>query len=323
MQWLGKIKGSSLIEVLIASSIFSVLVLQAIAQELRLYCTVRECLETTQRVITEESHYRVEKKNHTRSSFILGKVAGERSPRNAYVVHDGGERAQPAQHKIKVERVSGSSLIEVMLSLTLALILALSFIQVIVIANNLYVKHESLTKIQENARSIHAILREYYTRKDAMGCNRWGNDLNVFIQPGVNLNVDKSKLRHLPILDSDIISIDYVSEKITQKFGTIVVLSSCRQAKIFVLQEKDLLLANDETLGLGQYHSVILYVAKTDRTNEKGEPVYALYSTDLNGQTQERVEGVEKIKLEQGLESMKLQFLLTASSLKKWWTWEF
>lgn len=282
MQWLGKIKGSSLIEVLIASSIFSVFVLHAIAQGLRSYCMVRECLETTQQVITEESDYRAEKK-----------------------------------------RASGGSLIEVMLGLTLSLILSLSFIQAITIANNIYIKHESLTRIQENARSIHTLLREYYTRQDAMGCNRWGDDLNVVIQSGVNLNIDKNKFRHTPIVGSDIISIDYVSEKIAQKPGTIVVLSSCRQAKIFVLQEKDLPLTDDENLRWGQYHSVILYVAKTDRTNEKGEPVYALYSTDLNGRTQERVEGVEKIKLEQGLKSVKLQFLLTAPSLKRWWTWEF
>lgn len=296
MQWLGKIKGSSLIEVLIASTIFSVFVLQAIATCLRSYCTVRDCLETTQEVVKKESHYR--------------------------------------KHKIKVERVSGISLIEIMIGLTLTLILTLTFIHAISIVNNVYVRHESLTRIQENARSIHTILQELYTRQDAIGCNRWGEDISVVIHPNVNKNVlakkiEDLKLRRTPITESDVIWVNYtkkyktLSEKPRWKPGTILVLSSCREAELFVLEEDQVFEEDFKNKRLSKLHSIIFYVAKTDRKNEKGEPVYALYSTDLNGRTQERIEGVEKIKVESTANSVKIQFLLTAQALKQWWTWEF
>src|SRR3972149_10262045 len=42
---------------------------------------------------------------YTRTILFLGKAANERSPRNAHLVHDGGERMQPTQPKSKVERV--------------------------------------------------------------------------------------------------------------------------------------------------------------------------------------------------------------------------
>lgn len=302
MQWLDKIKGSSLIEVLIASSIFSLFVLQAIAHSLGSYRTVRTCLENTKNVIAEESHYRSQRKH-----------------------------------------AQGMTLIELMIGLAMTMILTLGFIQAFSIINKIYIRHESLTQIQENARSIHYILREVYTRQDAMGCNRWGNDLNIVVAPGVAEKLLSKKanvltLRHTPIENSDWVWINYTKEYYTLskkpkwKPGTVWVLSSCRQAELFVVEEAEAFFENLKNkiwltdlavMRLSKLHSVILYVAKTDRKNAKEEPIYALYSTDLNGRTQERVEGVEKIKITQGEKSVKLEFLLTSSLLKQWWVWEF
>lgn len=301
MQWLDKTKGSSLIEVLIASSIFSLFVLQAIAHSLQSYRTARTCLETTQNVIAEESYYR--------------------SQRNT----------------------RGMTFIELMIGLTLAMMLTLGFIQAFSVINKIYIRHESLTQIQENARSIHYILRELYTRQDAMGCNRWGSDLNIVVDPGVaeqllSKKAEKLTLRHTPIENSDWVWVNYTKKYYTLakeprwKPGTVWVLSSCRQAELFVVEEDEAFfeelknkvwLTDLTAMRLSKLHSVILYVAKTNRKNEKEEPIYALYLTDLNGRTQERVEGVEKIKVTQGEKTVKLEFLLTSPLLKQWWTWEF
>tara|TARA_R110002110_G_scaffold383245_2_gene594615 strand:+ start:59904 stop:60863 length:960 start_codon:yes stop_codon:yes gene_type:complete len=49
---------------------------------------------------------------------------------------------------------------------------------------------------------------------------------------------------------------------------------------------------------LGKIESELIYVGNTLRQNQKGYPVYALYTTDLNGRTLELVEGVEKMDIQ-------------------------
>lgn len=48
---------------------------------------------------------------------------------------------------------------------------------------------------------------------------------------------------------------------------------------------------------VGKLESEILYVADTYRKNQAGDPVWALYATDINGQTLELIEGVEDLRI--------------------------
>jgi hypothetical protein len=49
---------------------------------------------------------------------------------------------------------------------------------------------------------------------------------------------------------------------------------------------------------LGKIESEVLYIGNTMRKNQKGNPVYALYETDLNGRTLELVEGIEQMDIQ-------------------------
>lgn len=54
----------------------------------------------------------------------------------------------------------------------------------------------------------------------------------------------------------------------------------------------------DRNAYVAKLRSEILYVASTNRTNYNGEPIFALYSTNLNGRTLELIEGVEDMQVE-------------------------
>ena len=262
MQNPGKDSGVSLIEVLIASSLFAVFVLQAMALGLQSYVKVRECLNKTESVITDESRYRL-----------------MRSQR-------------------------GHSFIEIIISLSLALGLTLSFIQSFSIINRLCIQHESLSKMQENARAIHGILQELLTRENGLGCNRWESDMNVIMHHNVNKNEE-----NISNIEGDYLRVNYTKKhySITKwddqnhiltikgtpkwKAGTRLVLSNCRQAEIFALKETPKKVNQTETqiilpqayyrnqqpfdsFRLSQFHSVVLFTAKTSRVNEKNEAIF-------------------------------------------------
>ncbi|MBN9289236.1 MAG: hypothetical protein BGO43_01390 [Gammaproteobacteria bacterium 39-13] len=52
---------------------------------------------------------------------------------------------------------------------------------------------------------------------------------------------------------------------------------------------------------IGVLSSTFFYVGKTNRNNQNGYPVMALYSTDLNGRTLELIEGVEHFEVRYGV----------------------
>ncbi|MGE4348550.1 MAG: PilW family protein [Candidatus Berkiella sp.] len=49
---------------------------------------------------------------------------------------------------------------------------------------------------------------------------------------------------------------------------------------------------------LGKLESELIYIGDTARKNQKGNPIFALYATDLNGRTLELVEGAEEMSVE-------------------------
>lgn len=262
----------------------------------------------------------------------------------------------------------GFSLIELMIALALSLILSLAFIQTILIVKNIYKKQEGLARIQENARSVHHIIGDAISRMGAIGCNRMSDEIGVVIRPGVNTE----RLGLLPFgglttTHSDTLWIKYtqkgypLAQASTGERGSFVIrgtphwkenrvliLADCRHAEIFRLTEKTKVIKGgltevafkypnthkyDTSAQMARLRSVLFYVAKTSRVNQYDEPIFALYTKDYNGKTQERVEGVEAMKMEYQPKKIQIKFLLSSvepvkseqgeSVLRQWWTWEW
>lgn len=263
----------------------------------------------------------------------------------------------------------GFSLIELMIALALSLILSLAFIQTMLVVKNIYKKQEGLARIQENARTLHHIIGELVSNSGALGCNRMGDEFGVVIHPGVN----EQRLGLAPFMGvasnaSDSLWVQYADRgyRLAQastgehgyfviqgtphwKENRVLVLADCRHAEIFCLAEKSKVINKhfsqvafksisgsykyDTSAQIARLRSVLLYVAQTERFNEYNDPIYALYSKDFNGKTQERVEGVEAMKVDYGVGTIRVQLLLSSiepvrsekgkSVLRQWWTWEW
>lgn len=275
-------------------------------------------------------------------------------------------RPHPKHHK-------GFSLIELMIALALSLILSLAFIQTMLIVKNIYKRQEGLARIQENARTLHHIIGELVSSSGALGCNRMTDEIGVVIHPGVNeqklgLTPFTGIDRQIASNTSDSLWIQYahkgypLAQASTGEQGyfvihgtphwkenRILVLSDCRHAEIFKLAEKSQVVNKhfsqvafksvsgtyryDTSAQIARLRSVLLYVAQTGRYNEYNEPILALFSKDFNGRTQERVEGVEAMKVDYGVGTIRVQLLLSSiepvrsekgkSVLRQWWTWEW
>lgn len=314
--------GTSLLEVLISMSLFSFFALQTLAFCLKLHNLTRQSLYDTRNVIIAESRHQ-----------------------------------------------QGFSLVELMIALALSLILSLAFIQTILITKNIYRKQEGLARIQENARSIHHIIGDAISRTGAIGCNRMSDEMGVVIHPGVNIKrLGLQPFSELEPNRSDSLWIKYTTKgyplavpstgekgyfvihgKPNWKENRVLILSDCRHAEIFRLAENTKVIKRglsevafkhtagtykyDTSAQIARLRSVLFYVAKTHRVNQYNEPIFALYSKDYNGKTQERVEGVEAMKVEYKPQSIRIEFLLSSvepvkseqgeSVLRQWWTWEW
>lgn len=109
-----------------------------------------------------------------------------------------------------------------------------------------------------------------------------------------------------------------VEGKVKLSPGKTVAISDCHRADFVKIDKTEiqknhfsklwlntgaLLLSKrfDKTAQVGILSSKIFYMANTQRKNISGMPIYALYSTDLNGRTYEQVEGIEQFKVRYGI----------------------
>lgn len=69
---------------------------------------------------------------------------------------------------------------------------------------------------------------------------------------------------------------------------------------------------------IGVLNSTIYYIGKSGRTNANGNPICALYSTDVNGRTYELIEGAEYLQINYGILSNKVISFVTRDKVKDW-----
>lgn len=94
------------------------------------------------------------------------------------------------------------------------------------------------------------------------------------------------------LMDCQSIDVIQVMEDITSKRPTVI--NTNIESDIAGLKLSKVYSPSAE---IGKFESVILYVADTLRKNQSGDPIYALFSTDLNGNTLELIEGVDDMRV--------------------------
>jgi len=230
---------------------------------------------------------------------------------------------------------------------------------------------QALIRVQVNARSIDYLLGKALRNSGALGCQRLHQNLIISADQGVTL-MDYG-LTHTQgikgVLPTDLPKALGASKRILQravvqsdmlwlqtgapflqgtrviKQGTLLVDGDCQRVTFYHWQEQG---TYKPSATVKRVASTVYYVGKTKRNNEMGNPIYALYSTDVNGRTLELVEGVEKLVFTYGIlkdgsiiyqslqdvedwydvVSVRLNALLNSVEesdpiLQKWWNFEW
>ncbi|MGD9591310.1 MAG: PilW family protein [Candidatus Berkiella sp.] len=68
----------------------------------------------------------------------------------------------------------------------------------------------------------------------------------------------------------------------------------------------------------GELAIQVFYIGRTNRTSISGNPIDALYMTDINGRTLELVEGLEKMKIEYGVSDGNTLHYVNQDAVKDW-----
>jgi type IV pilus assembly protein PilW len=268
-----------------------------------------------------------------------------------------------------MQRECGLTLVELLVSLLLSAMIASMLISVFLLIQKSALTQQALFQIQVNARTIDYLLGKALRNSGVIGCQHLHTQINISTEEGASL-VDYGlfakqgfkgiKLSELPktlgtsrvsnraVEASDLLwlqSIEPLTNRKAIKEGTVLIASDCQYASVFRWREKYLLPADRM---INRLTLTIYYIGKTKRTNANNKPIYALYSTDLNGRTLELVEGVEQLVFSYGhlkndqmiyqaaqeiedwnsIISVRLKALLNSVEenepiIKKWWNFEW
>ncbi len=194
---------------------------------------------------------------------------------------------------------------------------------------------EAMFKNREFIKGYHAVGQGWQPAlPDALqGKVRAGNDVvTVYYVTPVGASVQEG-MQH----PTDDIT---VSRLITFEAGEVAVISNCYQGDVFVVTAVS---AGDETAYLkheipqnkqaalshayealsevGALYSRTYYIGDTGRTNIEGLPIIALYQQDSRGANEELVEGVEKLRIQYGVDTREdgnVDSVLPANEILVW-----
>jgi hypothetical protein len=221
-----------------------------------------------------------------------------------------------------------------MISLVISALLCIMMIQLFLFTKQCFITQQGLARIQENGLAIDHILGRAIRNSGNMGCQKlmkhrmvkWHHSIDPVAYgldkqaPMMGGDPTDAPTRAIP--NSDILwilgssknyplrhgipqetKVDFIINQAKIKPGSIGVLADCRHADFFRVSPKP----DQQKLTLSQaypphstfsiFSSTLYYVGNTNRKNANQEPIYALYSTDLNGRTLELVEGIENFEL--------------------------
>lgn len=273
---------------------------------------------------------------------------------------------------VQRKRSRGMTLVELLISLALGSMLSIMMCNAFLLTKRTMLTQQAIVRLQVNARTLDYLLGKALRNSGVFGCHKLQPNSVIVTDKDIHLS-DYGLLNSKGILgllahqlpkdfkgsarilkrykkDSEMLWIqsgNHILNISRLKSSSILAISDCRQISLFRKQDEKLPMVKPP-FTLSVLHSTIYYVGDTQRKNAKGRPIYALYSTDLNGRTLELVEGVEKMEVFYGsfiegalvyqkaqevldwytIASVKVKALLntiedTEPVITKWWHYEW
>ncbi len=243
---------------------------------------------------------------------------------------------------------SGFSLVEILMATALGIFLLAGITTAYISQKKTYGFNQGLARIQENGRIAMGQFNKDVRIAGYIGCGRIAEVVLYNLLPDLDFNAKTtvvgfhnghstahytatylSSLIHSAVPGTDLLIVQHadvngfaasndqqikIGDATGFKADDILLLSNCRQAHIFKVQEIHGQWVTPSPQFAAKYEladsqisrllTIVFYVADTGRTNQAGHTIYALYRRNLNDpptKQSEWIEGVENMQVQYGI----------------------
>jgi hypothetical protein len=243
-------------------------------------------------------------------------------------------------YRLRVNRISGLTLLELMLALASTIIIMLCLTTMFVTLEKNIATQNALNQIAENASYAVRILRNTIHQAGNIGCARLQTgfpiksmlDYNITPQNKLKGSAHAITVRGASLLSAGLLKAmadnenSYVAAKPLFLSGDVVIISDCQSAEIFIVKNVSvygqvqhlqsatpLVKKYNETAAVSFFEINTLLVKNTGR-----EHVNALYELNLHQRKAELVEGIDEILFSYDVIQDNNSLTLSADQITDW-----
>lgn len=237
------------------------------------------------------------------------------------------------------------TLVELLISFSISLLLLGLLIEIYLSTHRSVQIQNALYTIQENGKSASAIFTSAIHQSGHIGCARLTHDFPLISHSSYQLNASNKihgthhevTVRYMEypniVLNKNMKDdqILYAGNEIIFKPADIVIISNCKHAEIFsikhihfkngsqeIVPSRPLHYSYEKFSELGLLAVNRYYIAKTNRINQNGQPVYALFLQTIHGQKTELIENIKNMKITYTIKQAKKLKEIYAEQIFDW-----
>lgn len=247
---------------------------------------------------------------------------------------------------IKNKLLLGTTLIELLLSLTLSALVTSMIITIYLAAEKNFSLQTSLVNIGENMQFASHLLTTEIQQSGYIGCAKLTADFpiktlsshSLTINNKISITDNSLTSRHVSREHSNLLCAmtdDFVMYANPQpEFFTneILVISDCQQADMFIVKDvihnknfqiitsqQSLEARYKKNAEISRLEINSFFIADTGRVSPLGKPVHALYKSDIHHHQMEMVEGIESLTAVREPKGVVLSLIFSDANLRKKW----
>lgn len=224
----------------------------------------------------------------------------------------------------RIKKLSGLSLIELMVALTVSSFLLVIMTAVFLGAEHVFKIQEELSNLQENKRIAVKLLTSDLRLAGYIGCAKLTADFplkkfqsyDLKPQNKIAITANTVEVQHVSISHANLLESTQGSTEIIltndSRFsaGDILLISDCKTAEIFqiksvikkshyqiIIPTVELTNIYDKQAEVAHLEKNYYFVAKTNRKSSQGKPIYAFYYRDINNRKTELIENINRMNV--------------------------
>lgn len=254
-----------------------------------------------------------------------------------------------------MKNIKAFSLLEILIAIALGSFITLGLAEIYFSHHKNYQYQKSIMQATQNGMMASSLIETILAQTGYVGCsslddihisNHINSDDEISAVKILNKNDLQASFSNTPLSDSRLLQLSFMSSQINDVLqdmtsnhymtvsdalpfdkGDVVMISNCTKADIFTIddvyiKDSQQIIYTDADVGIykrgdiiSQWRQPILYVANTERHDNLGNLIPALYWHQLNGSDDELVEGISHFYVT--IKNKKITIHLTSISLDK------